>query len=155
MSLGRCRRRAGKGDASFRQSSRETLIEAFEDCHPDLRIVLEAATDVTVWPIYDRPRDDRWSSGRAVLLGDACHPVRPYMAAGGATAIEDGIVLGRCLAEFDDVGRAFRVYEATRQDRVGRVQQISFDNSWMHGPTDVGWFFGYDPTSAPLADAAA
>ena len=143
------------GDASFRTSSREALVEAFEGCHPDLRVVLEAAADVTAWPIYDRPRDDCWSAGRAVLLGDACHPVRPYMAAGGAMAIEDGIVLGRCLVERAESADAFRTYAATRQDRVGKVQQISFDNSWMHGPTDVDWFFKYDPDTAPLVDVLA
>ena len=144
-----------EGDASFRHSSRSRLVEAFVGCHPDLRVVLDAAMDVTEWPIYDRPRDDRWSAGRAVLLGDACHPVRPYMAAGGAMAIEDGIVLGRCLVAYDSLPDALRAYEATRQNRVGQVQQISFDNSWMHGPTDVDWFFAYDPTLVPLGETFA
>lgn len=141
-------------DASFQPSSRDALLDAFAGCHRDLRVVLEAATDVTVWPIYDRPRDDRWSRGRAVLVGDACHPVRPYMAAGGAMAIEDGIILGRCITDCLDVADAFTTYAATRQDRVGLVQRISFDNSWMHGPTDVGWFFAYDPTTSPLTRIA-
>ena len=62
---------------------------------------IEAAVDVTVMPICDRERNDCWSDGRIVLLGDACHPVRPYMAAGGAMAIEDAAVLSRCLANRD------------------------------------------------------
>lgn len=52
-------------------SSREDLMEAFADFHHDLRRVLEAAQEVSLWPIYDRARDDRWSGGRVVLLGDA------------------------------------------------------------------------------------
>ncbi|WP_040485564.1 hypothetical protein [Lutibaculum baratangense] len=78
-------------------------------------------------------------------MGDACHAMRPYMAAGGAMAIEDAAVLSRCIAGFDDLRTAFSVYEATRIPRVGEVQRISIANSWMHGPTeDVDWFFDYD-----------
>ena len=92
-------------DAASLPASREELLAAFADFHHDLRRVLEVAEDVSVWPIYDRARDDRWSGGRIVLLGDACHPMRPYMAAGGAMAVEDGAILSRCLATFDAPAR--------------------------------------------------
>ena len=62
---------------------REAFVAAFGEFHPDIRRVIEAATEVTVMPICDRERNDRWSGERIVLLGDACHPVRPYMAAAG------------------------------------------------------------------------
>jgi 6-hydroxynicotinate 3-monooxygenase len=137
--------------AAFAPSSRERLIESFADFHPELQRVLEATREVTEWPIFDRERDDRWSGGRIVLLGDACHPVRPFMAAGGAMAIEDGAILSRCLAQFDDPADAFRRYEATRIERVGEVQRISIENSWMRGPTETDWFYGYDACTAPLA----
>src|SRR5262249_23659350 len=130
----------------------EDFSEAFAGFHPDIRRVVEAASEVTVMPICDRERDDRWSDDRIVLLGDASHPVRPYMAAGGAMAVEDAVVLSRCLAMFgdDDPLEAFRCYEATRIPRVAEVQRISFDNSWMRGPTETDWFFGYDACVAPL-----
>jgi len=132
---------------------REQFIEAFTHFHPDIRRVVEAATDVTVMPICDRERHDCWSGGRVVLLGDACHPVRPYMAAGGAMAVEDAAILSRCLATIgdDDPTGAFRCYEATRIPRVGEVQRISLANSWMRGPTEeTDWFFCYDACLAPL-----
>jgi 6-hydroxynicotinate 3-monooxygenase len=132
-------------------SSREALIDAFAGFHRDLHRVLEAAEEVTVWPIYDRERDDRWSGGRIVLLGDACHPMRPYMAAGGAMAVEDAAILSRCLAASDEPAEAFRRYEATRIPRVALVQRISIENSWMRGPTETDWFYCYDPCTAPLA----
>jgi 6-hydroxynicotinate 3-monooxygenase len=132
-------------------SSREALFDAFADFHRDLHRVLEAAEEVTVWPIYDRERNDSWSGGRIVLLGDACHPMRPYMAAGGAMAVEDAAILSRCLAAFDEPAEAFRCYGATRIPRVAVVQRISIENSWMRGPTETGWFYGYDPCTAPLA----
>src|SRR5204862_7097535 len=59
---------------------REEFVEAFARFHPDIRGVVEAATEVTVTPICDREPDDRWSGGRIALLGAACHPVRPYLA---------------------------------------------------------------------------
>ena len=55
-----------------------------------------------------------------VLLGDACHPMTPYMAQGGATAIEDAAILARCLEEVegDDIEGAFRVMV---KDRIGAL----------------------------------
>lgn len=137
-------------DAASLPSSRDEFLAAFDGFHDDLRRVIEAAEDVSVWPIYDRERNDRWSGGRIVLLGDACHPMRPYMAAGGAMAVEDGAILSRCLTTFDEPAEAFRCYEATRIPRVADVQRISIENSWMRGPTDTDWFYCYDPCTAPL-----
>jgi 6-hydroxynicotinate 3-monooxygenase len=139
-----------ESDAASQPSSREEFLGSFSGFHQDLRRVLEVAEDVSVWPIYDRERDDRWSGGRIVLLGDACHPMRPYMAAGGAMAVEDSAILSRCLTTFDEPGEAFRCYEATRIPRVADVQRISIENSWMRGPTETNWFYCYDPCTAPL-----
>lgn len=138
-------------DAASLASSREELLAAFAGFHQDLQRILDAAQDVSVWPIYDRERDDRWSGGRIALLGDACHPMRPYMAAGGAMAVEDAVILSRCVDSFDDLDLAFRTYEKTRIARVTDVQRISIENSWMRGPTETGWFYCYDPCTASLA----
>lgn len=70
-------------------------------------------------------------------------------------AIEDAAILSRCLIEFDTPTAAFRSYEATRQTRVGDVQRISLENSWMGGPTDTDWFYRYDACTAPLAAASS
>lgn len=134
---------------------RDAFLASFDQATPALRRLVEGATECAVWPICDRPRDDRWHRGRAVLLGDACHPVRPYMAAGGASAIEDAAVLARCLHEYDDAAEAFHHYAATRIPRVAEVQRISLANTWMRGPEEaLDWFFGYDAMAAPLAVAA-
>jgi 6-hydroxynicotinate 3-monooxygenase len=139
-------------DAAVLPGSREQLRADFANFHPDLLRVIGAATSVTVWPIFDRERDDRWSAGRVVLLGDACHPMRPFMGAGGAMAVEDGAILSRCLVECEEPAEAFRQYEATRVERVGEVQRLSIENSWMRGPgTNTDWFYLYDACVAPLA----
>jgi 6-hydroxynicotinate 3-monooxygenase len=140
-----------ESDHSWLPSSREHLQEAFADFHPDLQRIMEVASDVTLWPIYDRARNDTWTKGRIALLGDACHPVPPYMGAGGAAAIEDGAILSRCLATYETQQDAFRVYEDVRVERVGHVQRISLENSWMRGPTETEWFYCYDPCTSPLA----
>ena len=141
------------GDGTPIPGSRDDFVSALEGFHPELLRAAEAATDVSVWPIMDRPRNDRWHEGRVVLMGDACHAVRPFMAAGGSMAIEDAAILHRCIVDGSDPETAFRRYAANRIPRVAEVQRISIDNSWMHGPTEVDWFFAYDPCRAPL-DAA-
>jgi 6-hydroxynicotinate 3-monooxygenase len=138
------------GDTSI-PSSREQYLASFAGFHSDLERVLVAVDTVTLWPIFDRERNDRWSSDRLVLLGDACHPMRPFMAAGGAMAVEDAAILSRCLADFDDLAGAFACYEATRIPRVAKVQDISIANTWMRGPTETDWFYCYDACTAPLA----
>ena len=142
------------GDDTPKPGSRDEFLAAIEGFHPDLQRAVEAATDVMVWPICDRPRNDRWFDGRIVLMGDACHPVRPFMAAGGSMALEDAALLSRCLAHFPDPTTAFARYAALRIPRVAEVQDGSLANVWMRGPTDIDWFFAYDPWTVPL-DAAA
>ena len=67
-------------------------------------------------------------------------------------AIEDGAILSRCLVECEEPLEAFRQYEATRVERVGEVQRLSVENSWMRGPgTDTNWFYLYDACVAPPA----
>jgi 6-hydroxynicotinate 3-monooxygenase len=141
------------GDEASVPTTRERYLESFAGFHADLQRVLQAVESVSLWPVFDRQRNDRWSSGRMVLLGDACHPMRPFMAAGGAMAVEDGAILSRCLAKFDDPAEAFRCYEATRIPRVGKVQEISIANTWMRGPTETDWFYCYDACTASLAES--
>ena len=129
------------------------LRKAYEGFHPDVRAVLEACTDCHKWAILEREPLPRWSDGRVALLGDACHPMTPYMAQGAATAIEDAAVLARCLKEVDaeDIEGAFQRYEAHRKPRTSRIQAISSANTWMKGgDDDTSWLYGYDAWNVPL-----
>lgn len=130
------------------------LRKAYEGFHPDVRAVLEACPDCHKWAILDRDPLPRWSDGRVVLLGDACHAMTPYMAQGAATAIEDAAVLARCLEEVEgeDIEGAFQRYEAHRKPRTSRIQAISRANTWMQGGADdTSWLYGYDAWHVPLA----
>jgi len=138
--------------AAFVPCDRGELIATFDGYHAELRQVVKAATEITKWPIFDREPVERWSGDRIVLLGDACHPMRPYMAAGAAMAIEDAGILARCIAEIGsaDAGESFAWYEANRKPRVRKVQQISMVNTWLRTPVDPEWFFRYDACVVPL-----
>jgi salicylate hydroxylase/6-hydroxynicotinate 3-monooxygenase len=137
------------------------LRAAYAGFHPDVRTVLEACPDCHKWAILEREPLAHWSRGRVVLLGDAAHPMTPYMAQGGATAIEDAAVLARCLAEAGSTGieGAFQRYEAHRKRRTCLIQAISSANTWMReGSSDTAWLYGYDAWRADLdkpADHAA
>jgi len=129
------------------------LRAAYAGFHHDVRAVLEACPDCHKWAILEREPLAHWSQGRAVLLGDAAHPMTPYMAQGGATAIEDAAVLARCLAEAggEDIAGAFRRYEAHRKPRTSLIQAISSANTWMReGNSDTAWLYGYDAWHADL-----
>lgn len=100
-----------------------TLVDAFAGWHPTVRAMLERLTVVHRWALHDRDPLERWSAGPVTLLGDACHPMLPYLAQGGAQAIEDAACLAACLAAGgDDTPDALRRYEQARLPRTSRVQ---------------------------------
>jgi 2-polyprenyl-6-methoxyphenol hydroxylase-like FAD-dependent oxidoreductase len=133
------------------------LRKAYEGFHEEVRTVLEACPDCHKWAILEREPLPRWSVGRVALMGDACHPMTPYMAQGAATAIEDSAVLARCLEmDGDDVEAAFRRYEAHRKPRTSRIQAISSANTWLKtGEPDTSWLYGYDAWNVDLGDPVA
>jgi 6-hydroxynicotinate 3-monooxygenase len=147
---------AWKLDSWSAMGDRDELRAAFEGFHPDVRRVLDACPAVHKWAIADRDPMPRWSAGRIMLMGDAAHPMTPTMAQGAAQALEDAMVMARCLERFglEDVTSAFRTFEAHRRARTAQIQLTSHRNVWMRGRTDGGWLYDYDACTAPL-DAAA
>lgn len=139
-----------RSQASWEYCARDEVANAFSGFHPEVCRVIEAAPELTKWPILDMEPIDRWSRGRLVLLGDACHAMMPYMASGAAMAIEDAAVLARCIRQADDCSAAFELYRTTRQSRIDIVQRISAENSFLRSPTDPTWLFGYDAVTVPL-----
>lgn len=129
--------------------------QALAGFHEDVQRIVGACPGVHKWALFERDPLPRWTDGPIVLLGDACHPMTPYMAQGAANALEDAAVLSRCLGEVDDTAEAFRCYEATRLERTARVQLTSRQNTWGKQAIDPSWVYGYDAWSAPLALPAA
>jgi salicylate hydroxylase len=103
------------------------VIAAYRGWHPQVRAIIGAADETFIWALFDRAPLPRWSVGRATLLGDACHPMLPFMAQGAAQAIEDGATLAACLARFGthDVAASLKGYEALRLPRASRLQAMS------------------------------
>src|SRR6202051_205367 len=125
---------------------------AYAGFHPQVRRVLEPCPACHKWAILEREPLPTWSQGRVVLLGDAAHPMTPYMAQGAATSLEDADILARCLeaVDGDDIEGAFKRYEAHRKPRTSVVQAISSANTWMkEGSSDTSWLYGYDAWNAP------
>jgi salicylate hydroxylase/6-hydroxynicotinate 3-monooxygenase len=128
------------------------LRQAFADFHPEVRAVLDACPDVHRWALLERDPLPTWVDGHVALLGDACHPMTPYMAQGAASALEDAAILARCLAGTATVtlDESLKRYEAVRKPRASKIQSVSGTNTWMRQPTDATWVYGYDAWTAPL-----
>ncbi|HZP78649.1 MAG TPA: FAD-dependent monooxygenase [Pseudolabrys sp.] len=86
------------------------------------------------WALFDRPRPHRGGRGPVTLLGDAAHPMLPFLAQGAGTAIEDGPVLADALANnLERPTRALRRYERTRRPRTTKVQRASRRQARIYG----------------------
>lgn len=133
---------------------RDTLVAAYEGFHPDARIILEKAPEVRKWALAVRDPLQSWTSDRMIMIGDAAHPMVPYMAQGAGSSMEDAVVLARCLAEVaaDGVEEAFRRCERNRIERTTRIQLSAKQNKWMQTSenTSTDWVYDYDPWSIPL-----
>ena len=125
------------------------LRSFYKDFHPDARALLDACTSVLKSALYERDPLPQWSQGRVTLMGDACHPMLPFMAQGAGMAIEDGVVLGRCLVGADPALEMQR-YAQARQDRTAQIQIGSRGNQWMKGQQSADWVYGYNAWTAPL-----
>jgi salicylate hydroxylase len=112
----------------------DRALAAFAGWHSQIRRIIAAADTCFIWALFDRDPLPRWSVGRTTLLGDACHPMYPFMGQGAAQAIEDGAALAACLAACvssigdGDPAGALRRYEQARLPRVTRLQQMSRAN---------------------------
>lgn len=103
------------------------LLRWFGKWHAPIPDVF-AATDpaaIIKTGIYDRRPAMTWSGRRCTLLGDAAHPTTPNMGQGGCMAIEDAIVLARCLSNHSDPATAFGIYQRLRYARTAKVINIS------------------------------
>lgn len=130
----------------------EEMRQAFRGFHPEVQAVLEACPRANKWALFERDPLPKWSEGRACLLGDACHPMLPYMAQGAASSLEDAVVLARCLAAVapEEAAAAFHRFEALRKPRTSELQLTSHRNTFMQRKTDPDWVYGYDAWNLPL-----
>jgi salicylate hydroxylase len=99
------------------------MLRSFDDAEPRARAMLEACPSVFITGMYYRDPIDNWTSGRVTLLGDAAHPMVPFLAAGAGQSIEDAWTFARVLARRqDDVPGALLEYQHRRLPRTTRIQ---------------------------------
>jgi len=104
-------------------ADRPTLNRAFHDWSREARALIGAASDWRAWPLFVREPIERFALGPIALLGDAAHPMTPFLAQGAAQAIEDADALARRLSESEDVAKALAAYSGDRVARATRVQR--------------------------------
>lgn len=129
------------------------LLDAYPGVHSGLRVLLERAQDCFKWGLFDRNPLAEWGVGRVTLLGDAAHPMLPFLGQGAAMAIEDAFVLAReLLHRPDNVKLALRAYEAERIPRTTKVQLAARNQAAVLHRSDgrpgleIDWLYKYDPT---------
>ncbi len=120
-----------KGDIS-------ELKNIYSDWHPEIQEILESTNPDCLykWGLHDRAPLNKWSKGRFSLLGDAAHPMLPFVAQGAAMAIEDGIVLASSLSSFDNVELGLYDYENKRKYRTAKAQRTAIRNATIFHLSD-------------------
>jgi len=124
------------------------LAAAYAGWHDDVTALLGAVQETFRWGLFARPAQVRWVDRSLALVGDAAHPMLPFMAQGAAMAIEDAAVLDRCLAEPGEIETRLRAFEDTRWHRVEKVQTRSRLNGQLyHQRSKLGQAVFYMPLS--------
>lgn len=131
----------------------EELLAAYAGWHPDVIRLMERAPaqGLIKWGIFARPPRDTWVLGRVALLGDAAHPMQPFLGLGAAMAVEDGAILGRAFAEKPGHAAAFAAYQRARVPRANMVMELSRRQGELFDETDPA---DYPPRDAPAHDPA-
>ena len=155
------------------QGTRDECAADFSGWNADVREIIRNIDQPYKWALLGREPLSRFSYGRAALLGDAAHPTLPMLAQGANMAIEDAMVLARCLAACDDVETALARYDAARVGRTARLVRGANDMARrFHNPAladssgarayvdaewnearvkeRYDWIFSYDATSAAI-----
>lgn len=102
--------------------------------------VIAAAKSFTRWSLADREPLKRWGDGSVTLLGDAAHPMLPFLAQGAGAALEDAVALARHLKHRADAEEALRAYESERAPRTNRMQAAArFNGRIYHAGGIVRW----------------
>ena len=143
-------------------------LKDFEGWHPVIHNLLENADELHRWALFDRAPLEKWVDGRVALMGDAAHPMLPFLAQGAAMAVEDAWVLADVISSGQDLS----TYQKLRLSRTSKVQAASRANMGLfhkaslpaqlltYGPMwaagklvpslvhrRMDWLYGYDAAS--------
>jgi len=140
------------------------FLEKFEGFHPDILGLIRCSppNSLIKWGLFVRPPLSQWSVEHVVMVGDAAHPILPFLGLGAALAIEDAVVLSRALAQVPSLNGAFAAYQRARMQRVEAVRLGSIRQGEIiqasdprgadlrQSPSQDSAIFDYDPCTVPL-----
>jgi salicylate hydroxylase len=140
------------------------FLDEFAGFHEDVLGLIKCASPDSLikWGLFVRPPLHQWSVERVVLVGDAAHPILPFLGLGAALAIEDAVVLSRALSQMPDLDGAFSAYQRARVQRVEAVRLGSIRQGEIiqasdprgadlrKSPSQDGAMFDYDPCAVPV-----
>jgi salicylate hydroxylase len=130
------------------RGSKADALADFAGWHPIITELIKAAPEDSLyrWALYDRAPLPAWTRGRVTLLGDAAHPMLPFLAQGAAMAVEDAWVLADAITRIDDLDAALRHYQQDRLPRTARAQAGSRGNAkTFHKRTRLSQLATYGP----------
>ena len=116
------------------------------------RVILDACPEVRKWALVERDPLERWSEGRIVLIGDACHPMLPYMAQGGGPrwrTRSSWRAASRARTSTAFPKRSAASSKIARTAPRG-IQLGARKNTWMRTAPDMTWLYDYDAWTVPL-----
>ncbi len=143
------------------RASKAGLAEGFAAWHPTVRTLIDhtLSGECYKWALLVRDPLQQWSTARTTLLGDAAHPMVPYLAQGAVMALEDAWVLAACLADEPNPGAALGRYQGARQQRTADIQAAAWEQGQMNHAvgrgedgdrfrggrfSDPAWIYGHD-----------
>ena len=132
-----------KNESWSERGNIEDLREVYNGWNQTIETLLKIANPNTLyrWALHDRPPMKQWSKGRIILLGDAAHPMLPFLAQGAAMAIEDGAVLADCISSYEDNGKSLKYFEQIRKPRTSFVQLAARRNAKILHLSGLAAFF--------------
>jgi salicylate hydroxylase len=108
------------------------LQSSFAGWHPEVTELLAATEQCFLWALFQRQPLKQWADNNVALLGDACHPMVPFLAQGAAMAIEDSYALAFYLAEYNDTSVALNHYQNLRLKRTSDMQANAYKNAKLY-----------------------
>ena len=136
----------------------DEFLEEFSSFDEGTRTIISQPEfgQVFKWGLFGRPWLEQWFSGRVVLLGDAAHPMLPFLGQGAANALEDAMILTRCLTSEATPEKAFALYQRTRGPRVkAATEQAARRGDRYIGEPDAESLKGNEPGAEYAYDAVA
>ena len=128
------------------QGTSEQALADFQNWHPTITRILQESDALYRWALFDRPPLKSWVDGRVTLLGDAAHPMLPFLAQGAAMAVEDAWVIADKLSAIPSIPDALQAYQNARLSRTSGVQAGSRANAkTFHKPTRAQQIATYGP----------